>query len=133
MTSSLNAIAIAPSRRNLLAGAAGLSFAFAFGTAGTDAQAQSGGTLNAYVKIAPDGTITIMAPAPEMGQATNTSLPLIIAEELVPIGAACAWKPHPSPLPTTIPFSARSLSWRASRPAPIGCRFAQRVHRRAGF
>jgi isoquinoline 1-oxidoreductase beta subunit len=82
MTSSLNSINISPSRRSLLAGAAGLSFAFAFGLQRTDAQAQSGGTLNAYVRIAPDGTITIMAPAPEMGQATNTSLPLIIAEEL---------------------------------------------------
>lgn len=75
-------------RRGLLAGAAGLSFAFAF--AGPDAaEAQSaaaatGGpaTLNAYVTIAPDGTITIQAPVPEMGQASNTSLPLIVAEEL---------------------------------------------------
>jgi isoquinoline 1-oxidoreductase beta subunit len=34
------------------------------------------------VRIAPDGTVTIQAPAPEMGQATNTALPLILAEEL---------------------------------------------------
>ncbi len=47
-----------------------------------DAQTQAAAALNAYVRIAPDGTITIMAPAPEMGQATNTALPLIIAEEL---------------------------------------------------
>jgi isoquinoline 1-oxidoreductase subunit beta len=72
-----------PSRRAVLAGSAGLTFAFAFG-AETQAQnaAQPVGKLNAYVTILPDGGITIMAPAPEMGQATNTTLPLIIAEEL---------------------------------------------------
>jgi isoquinoline 1-oxidoreductase subunit beta len=80
-------------RRAVLRGAAGLSFAFALG-ANTESQAQSPtaanavaapakpGVLNAYIRIAPGGTITIMAPVPEMGQATNTSLPLIIAEEL---------------------------------------------------
>jgi isoquinoline 1-oxidoreductase subunit beta len=73
------------SRREVLAGSAGLSFAFALGAPlierGT-ALAQSGGKVNAYVTIAADGTITITSPALEMGQAVNTSLPLIIAEEL---------------------------------------------------
>lgn len=72
---------LAISRRGLLAGA-GLTFAFAF-TATDHAAAQAGPAgLNAYVRIAPDGTITIQAPAPEMGQATNLALPLIVAEEL---------------------------------------------------
>ncbi len=73
-----------PSRRAVLAGGAGLSLAFAIGAETGQAQtaAAAAGRVNAYVTILPDGTITIMAPAPEMGQATNTALPLIIAEEL---------------------------------------------------
>ncbi len=39
-------------------------------------------TLNAYVKIAPSGKITIMAKNPECGQGIKTMLPMLIAEEL---------------------------------------------------
>lgn len=72
-------------RRQMLAGSAGLTFAFAFapGMDGIEALAQgAAGKLNAYVTIGRDGVITIMTPAPEMGQGVNTVLPLIIAEEL---------------------------------------------------
>ena len=40
------------------------------------------GVLNAYVRIAPDNTITLVMPKVEMGQGTYTSLPMLIAEEL---------------------------------------------------
>ena len=84
-SSTMHNSARGPSRRDMIAGSAGLSFAFALGPTlldGGAALAQASGKINAYVNIASNGTITIMMPAPEMGQGVNTTLPLIIAEEL---------------------------------------------------
>lgn len=39
-------------------------------------------TFNPYVKIASDGTITVIAPRAEMGQGISTSLAALVAEEL---------------------------------------------------
>src|SRR3954452_15706647 len=87
-----------PSRRQVMIGAAGLSFAFALG--GADAALSetesTGQTLSPWVSIAPDGTITIMSAATEMGQGSMTSLPLIIAEELDADWAKVKIEPAPA-------------------------------------
>src|SRR5215813_9637304 len=74
-------------RRQVMIGAAGFTFAVALGAdrraaAAVLAGEQAGMALSPWVSIAADGTITIMSPATEMGQGSMTSLPLIIAEEL---------------------------------------------------
>src|SRR6202171_6562686 len=84
----MNAIDTNLSRRSVLAGLGGLTFCIALGNDGVRlmSQAQANTLTNApvtpWVRIAPDGTITILSAGAEMGQGSMTSLPLIVAEEM---------------------------------------------------
>jgi isoquinoline 1-oxidoreductase beta subunit len=73
------------SRRAFLVTAGGLGVAVAFGGTGglKQALAQAGSfTPNAWMRVAADGTVTIVSPGSEMGQGTMTAMPLLIAEEM---------------------------------------------------
>jgi isoquinoline 1-oxidoreductase beta subunit len=76
------------SRRSVLAGLGGMTFCVALGNDGVRlmSQAQATALANApvtpWVRIAPDGKITILSAGAEMGQGSMTSLPLIVAEEM---------------------------------------------------
>ena len=83
----IDMLSAAVSRRQVMTGAAGLTFAIALSrgdlaAAAVPAGEMHGKSLSPWVSIAPDGTISIMSPATEMGQGSMTSLPLILAEEL---------------------------------------------------
>ena len=57
-------------RRQVMIGAAGLSFTFALGHADAAVLAgeTTGKSLSPWISITPDGTVTIMSAATEMGQ-----------------------------------------------------------------
>lgn len=68
------------SRRRFMMGVAGLTFAVAAGNerlagAATEAADMSGTAFNPWVSIAPNGDISIINPAAEMGQGSLTACP----------------------------------------------------------
>ncbi len=74
------------SRRDFLtagvAAGAGLVIGFYLPHGNSSGAARDTFTPNAYLKITPDGKITIVVARSEMGQGVRTSLPMILAEEL---------------------------------------------------
>jgi isoquinoline 1-oxidoreductase beta subunit len=75
------------SRRQVLAGIAGLSFYAAMSANGLRLTSAAAATdkasrITPWVRIAPNGSITILTAGAEMGQGSMTSLPMIIAEEM---------------------------------------------------
>ncbi len=82
-------------RRQFMVGAAGLTFTVLLdgcaamrteepGAGASLAPAPAGGakTVNAWVSLSYDGTVYIANPAVEMGQGSQTAIPLIIADEM---------------------------------------------------
>ncbi len=70
------------SRRLVLSAGAAVGGGLMLGVDGEAAAQGAPAGLNHYVRIAPDGVVTIMSKNPEIGQGVKTSLPMIIAEEL---------------------------------------------------
>jgi isoquinoline 1-oxidoreductase beta subunit len=70
-------------RRDFLKSTGALTFSFTLAGQVSNALAQDGvAKFNVWVSIAPNGTVTVMMPAAEMGQGALTALSLILAEEL---------------------------------------------------
>src|SRR5437588_12755747 len=111
------------SRRGVLAGLVGMTFCLALGTDGVRlmseaaANALANAQVTPWVKIAPDGTITILSAGAEMGQGSMTSLPLIVAEEMDADWSKVAidWAPADPKIYGYGPANNRSMSITGSR------------------
>jgi len=108
------------SRRSLLAGLGGMTFCLALGVDGprlvseAQAAAMADAPVTPWVRIAPDGTITILTAGAEMGQGSMTGLPLILAEELDADWARVKleWAPaEPETYGYKNPFGSGHMMW----------------------
>jgi len=109
-----------PSRRGVLAGLGGMAFCIAVGNDGVrlmsqaQANALANAPINPWVRIAPDGKITILSAGAEMGQGSMTSLPLIVAEEMDADWSKVAieWTPADASIfGYKNPFGTEQLMW----------------------
>ncbi|HEX2555587.1 MAG TPA: xanthine dehydrogenase family protein molybdopterin-binding subunit [Microvirga sp.] len=94
MTNAISNLAASPtSRRNFLRGSAAAAGALMIGTyvafpkakalaAGAAASAGGAPQPNAFIRIAPDNTVTVMIKHLDMGQGNTTGLATIVADEL---------------------------------------------------
>jgi isoquinoline 1-oxidoreductase beta subunit len=120
----MNMIDAKLSRRSLLAGLSAslgsMTFCIAVGNDGVrlmsqaQANALANAPVNPWVRIAPDGKITILSAGAEMGQGSMTSLPLIVAEEMDADWSKVAIEWAPADAKTygyKDPFGPEQLMW----------------------
>ena len=108
------------SRRCVIAGLGGMAFCIAVGNDGVrlmsqaQANALANAAINPWVRIAPDGKITILSAGAEMGQGSMTSLPLIVTEEMDADWSKVAieWTPADAKVyGYKDPFGTENLMW----------------------
>ncbi len=92
--------------------------------------------LNGWVKISPDGTVTVAVPRAEMGQGVMTSLPMLLAEELdarwddvrVETAPVAQMYANQAVLLNTLPFGVDDDGWLASTAGALAQRAGHMLH-----